>query len=164
MRKLAIFFGILMLALPVSAQTVSWYGAADVSMPLGDFGDVAGFGFGGALGASYPWSEQVNLRAQAGYNYYSEEITGISFASIPVMALAEYHWDAAVPAYMLAGAGITVMRTSMTILGIDVDDSSSEFGFGFGAGWSVNEQISLEGMYNLISDANHLSFQVTYGF
>ena len=164
MRKLAILVGVLMLALPVSAENMSWYAAADLSMPLGDFGDVAGFGFGGALGASLPWTEQVNLRGQAGYNFYGEEITGLSFSSVPIMALAEYHWDSTVPAYLLAGAGVTIMRSSMTILGVDFDDSSSEFGFGFGAGWSANETISFEGMYNLVSDANHLSFQVTYGF
>jgi hypothetical protein len=66
---------------------------ADFAFPMGDFGDVADFGFGGSLAAQFPIANKLNLTASAGYlNFKSKEIAGVTFNSsyIPVKAGARY--------------------------------------------------------------------------
>jgi opacity protein-like surface antigen len=147
---------------------ISYYGAADVSVPISDWSDTAGVGLGGILGVIYPYSEMFNFRAQAGFNYHlAQEYVGMdwTYSAIPIMALAEYHYAVDSPAYLLAGAGITILSVSTDPdLPADVDDSSSEFSFAGGVGYTVNEMLNIEAFYNVVSDADHVSLMVTYGF
>jgi hypothetical protein len=86
--------------------------------------------------------------------------------------LAEYHMTADSPAYFLGGVGITRVGASFegsedTIFGpitIDVSDSSMEFTLTAGGGFQVNEQVGIEGRFNIISDTSYISVHGTYAF
>ncbi len=162
----------LMLTMPMAAcAELAWYGAGVLAVPLGGFGDVAGAGFGGAVGAVHPYSEQINLRGQVGYTYFGGKDFGTfswSYSAIPILALAEYHWESDSPIYALGGVGLTISRytSEYTLLGnkVEADGSSNEISILGGAGYTVNEQISIEALLTLISDINQLNVQVTYSF
>lgn len=66
---------------------------ADFAFPMGDFGDVNDFGFGGSLGVQFPVANKVNLTGSAGYlNIKSKEIAGMTsnLGYIPVKAGARF--------------------------------------------------------------------------
>ena len=153
----------------------SFYGQGILTLPTGDFGDMAGTGFGAGLGMTVPYSELLNFRGEFGYIMYGGKDFGVyeyTFSMIPITVLGEYHMTADSPAYFLGGLGLTMVRSnwkgSYDILGttysVDEDESSSEIGFTLGGGYQVNEQVAIEGRINMISDSNYLSIHGTYAF
>lgn len=67
---------------------------ADFAFPMGDFGDLTDFGFGGSLAAQFPIANKLSLTGSAGYlNFKSKEIAGVTFNSsfIPVKAGARFY-------------------------------------------------------------------------
>lgn len=155
----------------------SFYAQGLITLPTGDFGDVAGTGFGGGVGMVVPYSELLSFRGEAAYIIYGGEDVGTyswDFGMIPFTVLGEYHMTEDSPAYFLGGVGLTMVRSSWEYsytdpftgqtVSADEDDSSSEFTLSLGGGYEVNEQIAVEGRFNIISDTNYISVHGTYAF
>lgn len=177
MRKIAFALFILMLAagpaLGLDMDAKSFYVHGTFSLPSGDFGDIAGNGFGGGIGIKVPHNDQLNFRGEVGYIKFAEKSLGdldYSFSQIPIMVLAEYMFSYDSPFYGLGGVGFHRLSFDATYTGPaseffgDFDDSSTEFGFTIGAGYGVNEQINVEGRYNVISDGDQITVIGTYAF
>jgi opacity protein-like surface antigen len=181
MRKLALALLVLALsagaasAMDMAARTFYIHGI--FSLPTGDFGDVAGNGFGGGVGISVPHNDMLNFRGEVGYVIFGgqtldfgTESLDYSYSMIPIVALAEYHFDPDTPLYGLGGAGLFMSRASVEgkdpFTGEDFDDSesSTDFGISLGGGFRINEQLAGEMRYNVISDANQLTVGVVYQF
>lgn len=161
-------------ALALDTSQISWYAHGGLTMPSGDFGDVAGTGFGGGVGGMMPYSETINLRGQVGYTYFGgkdEEVLGVdwswNWSLIPIWFLGEYKFDPAI--YGVGGLGMVMARSSFEydhpVLGtIDESGSDTEFGFTFGAGYRMSEVLNLEARYSIVSDLNYISVEALYYF
>jgi len=68
---------------------------AEFGFPMGDFGDVFNFGYGGSLQYQHPVAPSLLVTGSAGYmNFQSKEILGVKVNSgaIPVKAGARYYF------------------------------------------------------------------------
>jgi hypothetical protein len=153
----------------------AWYAHGAISIPFGDFGDFAGTGFGGGVGASVPHQEALNFRGEAGFFWYSEESSVVfgdtvdySTMLFPFVALAEYTVSPDSPVYVIGGVGIILRHVSVdfeTPFGtVDESDTDTEIGLVGGGGFRANEQFSIEARLNLISDTSHLTLGGTFTF
>ena len=167
--------GILAFAIPAAALDLdqrSFYGVGELVLPMGDFGDFAGTGFGGRIGVTAPHSDQLNLRAEIGYLMFGGkdyQDYDYSYSMIPIMFLGEYHHELDSPMYFLGGLGFTRFAFDAeytgpsTLLG-DYDDSSMELTLCFSGGYNIKEQFIIEGRFNMISDANSIRLLGVYHF
>ena len=179
MRRFSILallvFALAPAALAMDTSQISWYGHGGITMPTGDFGDMAGIGFGGGVGGMLPYSEALNLRGQVGYSHFGgKDLAGLggdwswSWALIPFWALGEYKFDPASPFYGVGGLGLIMARSSVEYeyLGVQYDESGSdtEFGFTFGGGYRMSEVLNLEARYSIVDQLNYISFEALYYF
>ena len=176
MRKLALALLILALgtgsamALDMDARTFYIHGI--FVLPTGDWGDFAGNGFGGGVGIRVPHDDRLSFRGEVGYILYSAKDFEYTFGSveysyneIPIVALAEYQFNPDSPVYGLAGVGIHRFAVDISPKPeFQFDDSTMEFGLTLGGGFRINEQLSGEARYNLISDANQFTVNVVFQF
>lgn len=140
-----------------------------VSMPMGDFGDIASLGFGGGVGMIVPHNDMLSFGLEASYLTYStEEVAGadVSFSMIPVVALVHYNMTDS-PLYLLGGLGIAFGSSSIeydnSAIG-DFDDSSSDLALALGAGYNATPNMFFEGRLMMISDANQITGHIGYRF
>jgi hypothetical protein len=167
------FFVMASSALAMDTSQIAWYAHGDLALPSGSFGDVAGTGFGGGVGGAMPYSEALTFRGEVGYIHFGgKELLGAdySYALIPFFFLGEYQFSPGSQVYGLGGVGMTMARFSWdwtnpwTGAKENVSDSSSEFGIAVGGGFHLNEQMTLEGRYNIVSDLDFLSVHFLYNF
>lgn len=66
----------------------------ELGMPMGDFADGFGIGFGGTLGAEYGVSENLGIGLRAGYLTFSgkDALDGFKNNMIPIQAFAKYYF------------------------------------------------------------------------
>ncbi len=159
-------------ALAMDTSQIAWYAHGDLALPTGSFGDFAGTGFGGGVGGAMPYSDALTLRGEVGYIHFGgKEFAGwdYSYALIPFMFLGEYTFTPGSQLYGLGGLGLTMARFSYDWVNPwtgskeNVSDSSSEFELAVGGGFHLNEQMTLEGRYN-IGDIDYLSVHFLYNF
>lgn len=183
MRKLVIsVFLMLLVAGSAFAQldfeAKSFYAQGMLTLPSGDWGDAAGTGFGGGVGMTVPYSELLSFRGEISYVMYAGKDFGdyeFSYSMIPVAVLGQYRMKAEDQYFLLGGLGMTsvkfdaeytgeVIEGFESFYGGDYDYSSTEFTLILGGGFDLNEQVALEGRFNMVSDANFLSVHGTYAF
>jgi opacity protein-like surface antigen len=170
-------------ALPAAAldfDQKQWYGQGIVALPMGNFGDIANFGFGAGVGMLVPHTPELSFRGEISYIYFTtEDVEGfdgaedidVSASMIPITALAQYNMKDS-EMYLLGGLGIAIAKASVDYpesvdtFGFDASysDTSTEFGLTLGAGYHVKPGMTLEGRFNVISDANSLSVNLGYFF
>lgn len=154
-------------------QQKSFYAQGMLSMPIGDWSDFVNLGFGGGVGMTVPHSAELSFRGEVSYIYYGTDAdffgddADVSASAIPILALAQYNL-ADNPFYLLGGLGFAIMSVDVEYTSpfgsFSSDGGSTEFGLVLGGGYAVNEQFSLEGRFNLISDANNLTIGGVYHF
>ncbi|MEZ4389277.1 MAG: outer membrane beta-barrel protein [Candidatus Krumholzibacteriia bacterium] len=154
-------------------QQKSWYAQGLLSMPIGDWSDFVNLGFGGGFGMTVPHTDVLSFRGEISYltygtdsGFYGDDYD-VSASGVPVLVLAEYDL-ADNPFYLVGGLGLAFMSVKVDYNGpfgsASASDGSTEFGLVAGGGYVVNENISIEGRLNLISDSNHLSVGGVYHF
>ncbi len=180
MRKLALALLILALgaggALAMDMDARTFYIHGIFVLPTGDWADFAGNGFGGGVGLKVPHDDRLSFRGEVGYIFYAGkdyEYTILdetysyeySYTQIPFLALVEYQFNPDSPIYGLGGLGLHYFSYSVDPEpDFPVDDSTTEFGLTLGGGFRINEQLSGEARYNLISDANQFTVNVVFQF
>lgn len=128
-----------------------------LSMPMGDFGDVAKMGFhiGGFGAARLSETSPIKIRAELVYNRFGAEgfedvgevdVDGnYSILSITGNAIYDLPAEGMVRPYVMGGLGLYRFTASVDadIPGAgDVDSSASETEFGFNIGGGLNFQLS----------------------
>ena len=179
-KRIALLTAVLAIvsAAPASAldfDQKAWYGQGILALPMGNFGDFANIGFGAGLGLKVPHSPELDFRGEVSYIYFTTEDipdADVSASLIPILALAQYNMDSS-SAYLLGGLGFAIASVSIDY-NVDVpgvgtfsgsgSDSSTEFGLVVGAGFNLSPTMTLEGRFNLISDANSLSANLGWWF
>ncbi|MBI4811305.1 MAG: outer membrane beta-barrel protein [Ignavibacteriales bacterium] len=158
----------------------------EILLPSGDFGDIAGTGFGGTANFLYLVNDQIAISGTAGYITWGSKSFDMglgeweySYSAIPILAGGRYYFttgDARV--YGSAELGLymfnfTVTTPSYEFLGYTVEggetsESESEFTFAPGVGYEMkigdNMNLDLTGKYLIISDAYNLNLRVGINF
>ena len=161
-------------ALALDFQQKSFYGQGVVTLPMGDFGDVAKLGIGAGVGMTVPHTEQITFRGEISYIYYTTEDFGdadVSVSQIPVMVLGQYNMTDS-DLYLLGGLGLVFSKLDMDVefsyegytYSDSASDSSTDLGLVLGAGYNLKPGMVLEGRFNMVSDANSVSAHVGFSF
>lgn len=154
---------------------------ANVALPMGNFGDVAGTGFGGTAQFEMQFMPQLYGTASAGYITWGGKDFGTfsySYSAIPIMVGAKYFF---MPTGGFYGHGqlglymfsVDVESPAITVGGItvgggDLSSSDSEFALSLGAGYelplSPKLMLDLSGAYIIISDLGHVGVRAGVKF
>lgn len=150
MKKILVTIVALFLFVGISqAQTKMSLGVgANVALPMGSFGDVASIGFGGGAKFEYELQPNFYLTGSGQYLIFSakDDIIGVDWSIIPILAGAKYFFSPAV--YGMAEIGMNFWSTTAKIPAItfggtvirpaqEVSTSGSDFGFAFGGGYEL---------------------------
>ena len=139
-----------------------------VSMPMGDFGDLAKTGFGGLGTVTYTLQENIDLVGTIGYltydhkdmSYFGSSVTG-STSLVPVIAGARYFFAASgFKPYVTAQVGMyfssAKVESSFGGYANSGTVSDSYFGFSGGAGllYKLGTKMDLDvnATFNTVSD------------
>lgn len=135
-------------------------GEAGLSIPMGNFGDLANLGFGVSGVFQYYFTPEVALDATLGYFYYSTDASGASFSDVPLMAgiIYELNKGNVVP-YIGALIGFHFASfTAKDIYGFSYNASETKFGFtplfGIILPMSPTMDLNLNAKFNIATDWN----------
>ncbi len=133
-----------------------------LGLPMGTFGDAAGFGIGGGIEGNYFIQDKFSVGIEAGYlAFAAKDVLGIdnSATMIPVLAKATYFFmeDEFMP-YASLGVGFYAVTTKIEgeLLGVSFDSETDLGGFGIsprvGAQYEVGDGfwINANVQYNLL--------------
>lgn len=132
-------------------------GGLNLGLPLGDFGNSAGFGFGFQARFQYGLQEQVALAASLGYISFAEKNT-ISSSVFPILVSGRFYFAPGGGAYGQADAGLTSLSQDINLsiggFSFSGSGSSTNFSLGFGGGYEtpVGDKLNLDvgAAYNII--------------
>jgi len=176
MKKLLVLFAILALTLTslnAQGKTVKFDVAGELALPTGNFGNVAGIGFGLSGKAYYPFNEKMDFTMLLGYTYFTGEENAYyeyNYSALPILFGVKYDLSNVTPGFYASGElGITVLMFSMEYTGpansyldgYDYSSSDSEFTLGLSAGYGINN-FDLSASYRLVSNANQFVLRVGY--
>lgn len=156
-------------ALALDFDAKQFYGQAEATFPMGDWGDFVKLGYGAGLGVMVPHSESMSFGLEATYLMFStEDIPGadVSWSMIPVLFIGQYHMDNS-SAYLLGGVGLAFGSSEIDFDDpddFDLDESGSDLAIAFGAGIDATPNMFFEGRFNAISDANMLGLHMGIRF
>lgn len=74
------------------AQNGRFSVGAELALPMGDFGDAAGIGFGGSLAYEHPIGDMMGLGLRAGYLTFGGKDDGPTSSMIPAQAFFKYYF------------------------------------------------------------------------
>jgi len=145
-----------------------------VSLPMGDFADLANTGFGGTAAFELKFQPQLVGVGQIGYISYGTESEAYSFSSVPFLVGVKYFFQPGSGFYGIGKLGLNFFSTTIDIPSYDffgssfgggsTSASSTEFTFAVGAGYempiSKNLFLDVAGTFNLLSDFSNIQLRV----
>jgi hypothetical protein len=111
---------------------------AAVVPPMGDWGDIAGIGFGGLARLEYAFADAISLTGRIGYIHHLPTETGgldLSTTEIPVLAGAKYMLGSA---YVAGEVGMVNFGAEACLDDKCSDDSETKLGLTAGAGYRLS--------------------------
>lgn len=180
MKKILVTIVALFLFVGISQAQNKMYGnvGVNVALPMGNFGDFAGTGFGGTAQFEMQFTPQLLGTASAGYIAWGGKDFGVfsySYSAIPIMVGAKYYFMPSGGFYghgqlglYLFSVDIKAPASTSQFINISGSSSSSEFAFSFGAGYelplSPKLMLDLSGAYIVISDLGHVGIRAGVKF
>lgn len=159
MKKIILSMAAVVLAGGLMAQENRVSAGLELALPMGDFGDYAGFGFGATLGFELPVGDNLGVIAQAGYiTFAGKDITvnvgslgsatveGKSTGAIPIQVGAKYYFSE-----NQEGAYLGLL-TGVHMLSSEGSDGVTNFGIAPLLGFMVNENIDIALRYQMLFD------------
>ena len=159
MMKLTLSLAAMALAGSMAAQSPQISLAADLGLPIGDFGDFANFIVGPSVGFELPVGDNIGITAQIGYQLVMIDDNPFikSYSMIPVQAGLKYYFtEQQLGFYAHGQVGIhsaTIKTEDFTILGVTVagtSDSNTNLSYALGVGYQL-EKLDLGLRYNAIT-------------
>jgi hypothetical protein len=164
------------------AQVGRFSAGLELALPMGDFGDVAGTGFGGSLRYEYPLGDNIGLMATVGYLTFGEEDLGdfgtYTYSMIPIQVGGKYYFTEQQNGfYAMAELGVhsttvdvEIPETNffgIIIPGQSASESSTDLSFAPGVGYHLaNLDFGLK--YQIIStegsSTSYLGIRAAYVF
>jgi hypothetical protein len=175
MKKiLLVFVAIALVASIASAQQFwgqgkeSWGGGVELSLPLGNLGDWAGFGFGPFGKFQYGINDNLLLTGSLGYTYWTKKNDLTSASAVTLLVGGKYNLSPQLGKgfYGQAELGLyfasyTWSNPSYNLFGTTYTGSETNFVFAPGIGYEVgNLDFSLK--FVLGTDVSNIAARVTY--
>lgn len=142
------------------AQTNRFSAGLELAMPMGDFGDVQGMGFGVSLGYEIPVGDHLGVLAQAGFISFSAKdfeidlgpfgtttIEGMTMSAIPIQVGAKYYFMDNQDGFYLG------VLTGIHLLTPEEGDGRTNFGIAPMLGIVIAENIDIALRYQLLFDS-----------
>jgi outer membrane protein W len=154
---------IILMSLTANAQNWSVGVSAGGGLPMGDFGDLSSFGFGGTLWGAYAVDPNFSVTARSGYmNFPGKDIGGggittkISYGAIPILVGGKYYFmpEGDTRVYGAGELGLySLSVTAKTTIGsVSAEFTSSETKFAFaptlGAQFKAGENMNVDASVN----------------
>ncbi|HEX2617713.1 MAG TPA: outer membrane beta-barrel protein [Flavobacteriales bacterium] len=126
---------------------------AELALPMGDFGDAVGTGFGVTLGYEIPVGDNLGVMAQAGWMTFSGKdidlgpfgtIEGPSFTAIPIQVGAKYYFTDNQEGFY---AGLL---TGVHLFTPEEGDGTTDFGVAPLLGYIIGENIDISLRYQML--------------
>lgn len=148
----------------------------EAAMPMGDFGDIAGFGIGGTLKGSYPINEKMSATLRTGYIMFTEGadiLPGFSYTISEVPIMAGINYKMTPEFYGMAEIGMTMLgmeseyKHPLTGTTITSDTGDSYMSYGIGAGYMMNAFDFCLSYNSVVSEGdacNNIGLRVGYKF
>lgn len=144
---------------------------AELALPMGDFGDAFGTGFGATVRYEAPINDNLSWMGTAGYLAFGEkDDSGFKASIIPINAGLKYYFAGESFAGFYAGAelGFNIVKVKFDydlpgIGNVSGDNSETEFGFAPQIGYHL-PVIDISLRYAIVNDADYLGVRVAYVF
>jgi len=128
-------------------------GGLELSIPTGDFGDVAGTGFGVSGQYLYAFRKDITITGSAGYLMWGGKDFGYysyNYSDIPIKGGLRYYINPGF--YVMGELGLHIYMFSfeyedpITHIKVSDSDSDTEFGFAPGVGYEhrINEKMTFD--------------------
>ncbi len=155
MKKLGVFVAACALAGGLSAQDNRASVGLEVALPMGDWADFVGVGFGATVGYEIPVGDNLGLMANAGFISFSAKdievstglgtvtVEGKSSSAIPIQVGGKYYFSG-----QQEGAYLGLL-TGMHLFSSD-GESDSNFGIAPLLGYMVTENIDIGLRYQML--------------
>lgn len=123
----------------------------EVAIPMGNFGDLSGIGFGGSVGGELNLADNINGFVTVGYlTFGDKDVSNItySFTAIPIIVGAKYYigkggfYTMAETGFHLWTAKVEspgVVVNGVTFGGGSAETTSTEFTYGVGVGYEIGK-------------------------
>jgi len=174
MKKILLTVSLLSIVGIANAQMRGFHtigAGVEVALPMGDFGDGFGIGFGATGKVFYGITEQGDITGTLGYIHFSmkdeSEYMSGSMGMIPIMFGYRHNFDGF---YVEPQLGITSVRSKVTIkdMGMGFGNVSSSYSdtkvsFAAGAGY-VFGTWDLSARFQAVDNANFIGLRVGYNF
>jgi hypothetical protein len=142
---------------------------AEAALPMGDFGDVVGFGIGGTVRYEAPINDNLSWMGTVGFISFSEkdiDISGFTVATsatmIPIQGGIKYYFTESFNGFYAAGElGMHSVKVKAEADGISSDASDGFFSFAPSVGYHLGT-IDISARYQLVEDADYLGFRIAY--
>jgi len=144
------------------------------AMPMGDFGDVAGFGIGGTLKGSYPINDKMSATLRTGYIMFTEGsdiAPGFSYTISEVPIMAGINYKMTPEFYGMAEIGMTMLgyEYEWEYMGMKMsgDIGDSYMSYGIGAGYMMNAFDFCLSYNSVVSEGdacNNIGLRIGYKF
>lgn len=173
-KHLSIILGLVLLVAFTNVNAQSKFTlnvGPELALPMGSFGDVAGFGFGGSVGGELGLAENMKGFATVGYLMFGEkDVAGLgkwSYSAIPILVGAKYYLGKG-GFYTMAETGfhLWTVESTVTFFGVSttVDASSTEFTYGVGAGYEFGAFDVNAKYIGAGSGISYIGVRVAYNF
>jgi hypothetical protein len=157
----------------------------ELALPMGDFGDAYGLGYGLSGGYEHPVGDNLGITANIGYILLSPDESIKDFiesaSMMPIQVGAKYYFSEQQSGpyghVQLGVHNMSVKTAEFELLGVTVPsetESSTNLSFAFGAGYVLNDKIDLGLRYNIVtpdsdapddaSSSSYLGIRVAYMF
>jgi hypothetical protein len=137
---------------------------AELALPVGDWDEAIGLGFGGSVRYEAPINENLSWMGTGGFLSFGEkDDSGLKATMIPVLGGIKYYFTESFNGFY-AGAelGVSFNKVKYDIPGFGSgEESSTDFAFGPQVGYHVGP-LDISARYFLVEDANSLGFRVAY--
>lgn len=146
-------------------------GGVDVALPVGDFGETYGVGFGATVKGLYGISDDGQVGLTLGYiGFGTKEDLGegnsASFGVIPILALYRHHFGSL---YVEPQVGLSSSRVKMSVAGTSFGGTASTTSLGYAAGigyliGNIDLSARYQGFSQNGSSAGFGGLRVAYNF
>ena len=130
----------------VSYAGVSISAGPEMVVPVGDFGDGAGVGFGGTLRAGYDITPNIYAGVNTGYLQFGEE-NNLTASAVPIEAELRYAFTDFVPGLRVGALiGTYAWMYDLGVAGADDPDTEWEFAIAptIGYTYMLNDQLGID--------------------
>ena len=175
-KLLSVFFAVILFAGLLNAQGKKSLGVGlNVALPMSNFGDVAGTGFGGTAVFELEFAPQIVGTGTAGYISWGGKDFGsfsYSYSAIPILVGVKYFFMPAGGFYANGQLGFYLFSADVdvpatTVAGItfggSTSSSSTEFAIALGAGYEVPVSptliVDIGASYIIISNFGHVGIR-----